>query len=73
MNREIRKDIPKGSNIFKYSRQFIRSIENKLQNKIYKVLNYKTPLEVLEKHRKRKNTPNSKWVECSVWGGFVGS
>ena len=28
VNREIRKDIPKGSNIFKYSRQFIKSIEN---------------------------------------------
>src|SRR3989338_2908936 len=59
INRDIRKDIPKGSNISKYSRQFIRSIEEKLQTKIYKVLNYRTPLEVLNKYRKRKNTANS--------------
>jgi IS30 family transposase len=66
VNREIRKDIPKGSNISKYSRQFIRSIEEKLQNKIYKVLNYHTPSEVLNKHRKRKNTSNSNESGCSV-------
>jgi IS30 family transposase len=59
VNKYIRRDIPKGSNISKYSRQFIRSIEEKLQNKIYKVLNYQTPLEVLDKHRKRKNTSDS--------------
>lgn len=59
VNREIRKDIPKGSNISKYSRQFIRLIEERLQNKIYKVLNYRTPSELLNKHRKRKNTSNS--------------
>lgn len=58
VNREIRKDIPKGSDISQYSQRFIRLIEEKLQNKIYKILNYKTPLEVLEKHRKRKNTAN---------------
>ena len=65
VNREIRKDIPKGSNILKYSRQFIRSIEEKLQTKIYRVLNYRTPLEVLNKYRKRKNTANSQQVGCS--------
>ena len=59
VNREIRKDIPKGSNISKYSRRFIRSIEEKLQGKIYKILNYRTPLEVLERSRKRKNTSDS--------------
>jgi IS30 family transposase len=56
VNRLIRRDIPKGSNISKYSKKFIQSVENKLQNKIYKVLNYRTPLEVLNLHRKRKNT-----------------
>ena len=65
VNREIRKDIPKGSDISKYSRQFIHSIEEKLQTKIYQVLNYRTPLEVLSKHRKRKNTANSQQVGCS--------
>lgn len=65
VNKYIRRDIPKGSNISKYSKKFIRSIETKLQNKIYKVLNYKTPLEVLEKHRQRKNTSNSIESGCS--------
>jgi IS30 family transposase len=65
VNCEIRKDIPKGSNISKYSRQFIHSVEEKLQNKIYKCLNYNTPFEVLNKHRKRKNTSNSNESRCS--------
>lgn len=60
VNKYIRRDIPKGSNISKFSRQFIRSIEEKLQKKIYKILKYHTPLEVLEKDRKRKNTLSSK-------------
>lgn len=59
INREIRRDIPKGSNISKYSKRFIRLVEEKLQNKIYKILKYQTPLEVLNKHRKRKNTSDS--------------
>ena len=66
VNKYIRRDIPKGSNISKYSKKFIRSIEDKLQNKIYKILNYKTPLEVLNTHRQRKNTTNSIESGCSV-------
>lgn len=54
VNREIRRDIPKGSDISKRSRKFIRSIEEKLQTKLYKVLNYRTPAEVLYKHRQTK-------------------
>lgn len=54
VNKYIRTDIPKGTNISKISRQFITSIETKLQDKIYKILNYRTPLEVLERHRQRK-------------------
>jgi IS30 family transposase len=50
----IRKDIPKGSDISKYSHQFIRKIENKLQRKFMDCLDHLTPLEVLTKSRKRK-------------------
>jgi len=50
----IRKDIPKGSDISKYSKQFIRKIENKLQRKFMDCLDHLTPLEVLTKSRKRK-------------------
>lgn len=53
-NRCVRKDIPKGSNISKYSKKFIKLLEEKLQRRIYQCLGYRTPLEVLERHRKRK-------------------
>ena len=65
VNKYIRRDIPKGSNISKVSKKFIQSVEEKLQNKIYRVLNYRTPLEVLESYRKRKNTSNSNESGCS--------
>lgn len=54
INGQIRKDIPKGSDISKYSKQFIRKIEEKLQRKIYTYLDHLTPLEVLTTSRKRK-------------------
>ena len=50
----IRKDIPKGSDISKYSKQFIKKIENKLQRKFMDCLNHLTPLEILTKSRNRK-------------------
>lgn len=54
VNKYIRKDIPKGSDISKYSKQFIRKLEMKLNRRYMKVLNYKTPQEMLNEHRKRK-------------------
>lgn len=54
INRQIRKDVPKGSDISKCSKQFIRKIESKLQRKIYACLNHFTPLEILTKSRKQK-------------------
>lgn len=54
INGQVRKDIPKSSDISKYSKQFIRKIEEKLQRRIYACLDHLTPLEVLAKSRKRK-------------------
>ena len=54
INGQIRKDIPKGSDISKYSKQFIKRIEEKLQRRIYACLNHLTPSEVLTTSRKRK-------------------
>lgn len=54
INGQIRKDIPKSSDISKYPKQFIRKIENKLQRKIYACLDHLTPSEVLIKSRKQK-------------------
>jgi len=53
-NKYVRKDIPKGSDISRYSKQFIRKVEDKLNRRYMKVLRYKTPQEMLNEHRKRK-------------------
>jgi IS30 family transposase len=47
INRMIRRYIPKGSDISKYSHQYIQNIVNILNNKPRKSLNYKTPYEVM--------------------------
>ncbi len=53
-NKYIRKDIPKGSDISKYSKRFIRSIEEKLNRRFMEVLGHETPAEALQRHRQRK-------------------
>lgn len=53
-NKIIRMYIPKGSDISKYSRYFIKKLEEKLQRRIMKCLNYRTPKKMIELHRKRK-------------------
>ena len=53
-NGEIRKDVPKGSDLSKYSRKFWRGEEEKLNNRFMECLDYRTPNEALENHRKRK-------------------
>lgn len=53
-NKYVRRDIPKGSNLSKYSGKFIKSIEEKLNRRPLKCLRYKTPDEVLNESRKRK-------------------
>ena len=54
INGYIRKDIPKGSDISTYSKRFIRSIETKLQRRILACIDHRTPREVIENARKRK-------------------
>ena len=55
-NGEIRKDIPKGSDISKYPPSFFRSIEKKLNDRFMKCLKYMTPSEAILKHRKTKKS-----------------
>lgn len=63
INRMIRKYIPKGCDISKYSHEFIQKIENILNNKPRKCLGYKTPYEVMiENNLLIKKTP----VRCSA-------
>lgn len=59
-NKYIRKDIPKSSDISKYSKQFIHSLELKLQRRIMECLNYLTPLEVLNNQREQKKRLSAK-------------
>lgn len=54
-NKHIRKYIPKGSNISKYSKRFIGNLEAKLNRRIMKVINFNTPDELLNYYRKQKN------------------
>lgn len=58
-NGYVRRDIPKSSDISKYSKKFIRSIEQKLQRRFMDCLDHLTPYEVIEKHRKQKKRPGA--------------
>jgi IS30 family transposase len=53
-NGEIRKDVPKGSDILKYSKSFFKKLEKKLNNRFMKCLKYRTPNEATELCRKQK-------------------
>ena len=55
-NKIVRRYIRKGSDVSKIPRSRIKVLEEKLQRQIMKCLNYRTPGEVLERHRKRKTT-----------------
>lgn len=55
VNKYIRRDIPKGRDLSRYSDEQIRLIEEKLNRRSMKCLNYKTPSEVVKEYLKRKN------------------
>ena len=56
-NMEIRKFIPKGSDLSKYDEEFIQSVEEHLNGRFMKCLKYKTPKEKLNESRKNKKQP----------------
>ncbi len=59
-NRMIRRFIPKGSDIKNYSSQYVKMVENILNNKPRKSLDYKTPYEVMFENNlfvKNKKSP----------------
>jgi IS30 family transposase len=55
VNGVIREDIPKSSDISRYSQRFIQKIAEKINRRPMEVLDSFTPDEMLAKHRKRKN------------------
>jgi IS30 family transposase len=62
-NGVIRYDIPKGSDLSKYSKRFIKHLEAKLNRRPMEVLKDKTPQEVLDMYRTRimKNKKRPQW------------
>lgn len=52
-NKCIRRDIPKGSDVSRYSPYFIHQLESKLNRRPMRILGYRTPQEVLDAYRKR--------------------
>ena len=53
-NGEIRKDLPKGSDISKYPKSFFQKLEKKLNDRFMKCLKYRTPNEATALCRKQK-------------------
>lgn len=53
-NKYIRRYIPKRSDISRYTKQSIRGMENRLNQRMMAVLRYRTPHECLERYRKQK-------------------
>lgn len=54
VNKAIRKFIPKGSDISKYSDEYIQWVEDRLNDRPMKCLRFKTPREVMVKHNQFK-------------------
>ena len=54
VNGEVRKDIPKGSNLAACTPKFLRVVEDRLNNRYMACLKFATPQEMLDRHRKRK-------------------
>jgi len=59
-NGEIRKYIPKGSDISRYSPYFISSIEKKVNDRYMECITFLTPDEALELYRKQKKRRGAK-------------
>lgn len=64
-NMEVRRYLPKSSDVSKYSRYRIRKIEDKLNNRFMKCLHHLTPKEALERYRKQKNSRKAVKKEYS--------
>lgn len=65
-NRAIRRDVPKGSDISRYSKAFFQRLEVKLNRRPMKVLRYATPSEMLREYRTRvQGNKKRREGECS--------
>lgn len=69
VNKMIRKYIPKGCDISKYSDEFINKIETILNNKPRKILGYLTPKEAMEKEDNLTIKKQKTFEEKVAFGG----
>jgi IS30 family transposase len=53
LNKQIRKYIPKGSDISKYDEEYISLVEEKCNDRFMEILKFKMPKEKLTEHRKK--------------------
>ena len=60
LNGEIRKDIPKGSDLSNHSQAYLRVLEDKLNDRFMDCLNFATPKEKLLQYRQRKNRAGAR-------------
>lgn len=56
-NKVMRRFVPKSSDISKYSKRFVDKLEAYMNRRIMECLNYLTPGEMIERHRKLKRRP----------------
>ena len=64
LNKQVRKDIPKGSDLSNYDKEYISLVEEKCNERFMRVLKYKTPQEKLKAHRKRKKKYKKTTSKC---------
>lgn len=60
VNGVIRRTIPKGSDLSRYSKQSVRALEKKLNDRFMKCLGYRTPSEALHEARKQKSSARGR-------------
>lgn len=65
VNKYIRKDIPKGSDLSRYSKRFIQRLEQKLNGRFMECLQYETPEEALTRYRNKKKQRRDAGKRCS--------
>jgi transposase, IS30 family len=66
VNGVIRRDVPKGSDLSKCSRRFIRRIEEKINRRPMECLGDWTPDEMMARHRARKKKKTKKYPRNGV-------
>lgn len=66
--KQIRRFIPKRSDIGQYAHEYIKIIADILNNKPRKSLNYKTPLEVMQEHQLLKENKKTTFKKVALGG-----